>query len=59
MSIGKSLGPFGIFYSYIIGVPMYILVIWHIFPRFGMLNRKKSGNTGLLLPFVFPAAHCV
>jgi hypothetical protein len=28
------------FYGHMVNV----MVIWYIFPRFGMLNREKSGN---------------
>jgi hypothetical protein len=42
------LWPFGIFYRYIYGIFyihwVYLLVIWCIFYRFGMLWRDKSGN---------------
>jgi hypothetical protein len=38
MAIWYILGPFG-----------NLVVIWYIFPRFGILYREKSGN---------PGAHC-
>jgi hypothetical protein len=25
---------------------VYFVVIWHTFPRFGMLHQEKSGNPG-------------
>jgi hypothetical protein len=34
-AIGYTFWPFGIF-----------MVIWYIFPRFGMLHQEKSGNPG-------------
>jgi hypothetical protein len=34
------LHSFGILYGHL----AYFVVIWHIFPRFGMLYKKKSGN---------------
>jgi hypothetical protein len=39
---------FGVFYGYLVYFVaswyIYIMVIWYIFPRFGMLYREKSGN---------------
>jgi hypothetical protein len=43
MSIWSILRPFGIFY----GTLVYFIVIWNIFPRFGMLCHEKSGNPAL------------
>jgi hypothetical protein len=47
MAIMTILGPNGTFY----GQMVHFVVIWYIlwsfgifFPRFGMLNREKSGN---------------
>jgi hypothetical protein len=34
--------PFDICYSYL----FYFVVIWYIFPRFGILYQEKSGNLG-------------
>jgi hypothetical protein len=34
-----------IFYEHL----LYFLVIWYIYPRFGMLYQEKSGNPGLYL----------
>jgi hypothetical protein len=39
MSIWNILLPFGILYGHLI-----IVVIWYIFPRFGIVSREKSGN---------------
>jgi hypothetical protein len=61
MAIWSILCPFGVFYGYLIyfshlrtfgtffGQLVYCMVIWYIFPRFGILCREKSGN---------PGAHC-
>jgi hypothetical protein len=35
----------GICYGHYLLLP-YFKVIWYIFPRFGMLYQKKSGNPG-------------
>jgi hypothetical protein len=45
MAIMSILRPDGIFYGHLV-VPILVqfLVIWYIFPRFGMLHREKSGN---------------
>jgi hypothetical protein len=40
MAIWNMLWPFGIFSGYLV----YFLVIWYIFPCFGMLQQEKSGN---------------
>jgi hypothetical protein len=38
---GKSiLRPSEIFYGHLV----YFVVIWYIFPRFGILDQEKSGN---------------
>jgi hypothetical protein len=42
MSTWFILWPFEIFY----GHWEYFVVIWYIFPRFGMLYLEKSGNPG-------------
>jgi hypothetical protein len=39
--IWNKLQPFGIFYTYPFG---NLVVIWYIFPRFGILCKEKSGN---------------
>jgi hypothetical protein len=39
-AIGNILWPFGIF----CGNLVYFVVIWYIFPRFGILDQGKSGN---------------
>jgi hypothetical protein len=31
---------------YFIAVGVYFVVIWYIFPHFGMLYQDKSGNPG-------------
>jgi hypothetical protein len=41
--IWNKLQPFGIFYTYPFG---NLVVIWYIFPRFGILCKEKSGNPG-------------
>jgi hypothetical protein len=40
MTIWSILRPLEIFYGYLI----YFVVIWYIFPRFGILDQEKSGN---------------
>jgi hypothetical protein len=35
--------PLEIFYGHLV----YFVVIWYIFPRFGILYQEKSGNPGL------------
>jgi hypothetical protein len=39
-SIGNILWPFGIFFPLLV----YFVVIWYIFPPFGILDQEKSGN---------------
>jgi hypothetical protein len=39
-SFGIFYGHFGIFYGHL------YLVIWYIFPRFGILCQEKSGSPG-------------
>jgi hypothetical protein len=36
----SNLRPLGIFCVHLV----YFMVIWYIFPRFGMLYQEKSGN---------------
>jgi hypothetical protein len=36
--------PFGPFYVYLV----YLMVIWYIFPRFGLWYQEKSGNPAAL-----------
>jgi hypothetical protein len=43
------LRPNGIFYGQLV----HFVVIWHIFPRFGMFCREKSGNTGADFSYIF------
>jgi hypothetical protein len=40
MTIWSILRPLDIFY----GHSVYLVVIWYIFPRFGILYQEKSGN---------------
>jgi hypothetical protein len=42
VAISDILRPFGIFCGHF----GYFMVIWYIFPRFGMLYKEKSGNSG-------------
>jgi hypothetical protein len=42
MAIWSILWPFEIFYGHL----EYFVVIWYIFPRFGILDQEKSGNPG-------------
>jgi hypothetical protein len=42
MAIWSILQPFGIF----CGNLEHFMIIWYIFPRFGMLHQEKSGNPG-------------
>jgi hypothetical protein len=39
-AILSTLRPNGIFYGHLV----HLVVIWYIFPRFGMLHREKSGS---------------
>jgi hypothetical protein len=41
MTIWSTLRPLEIFYGHFV----YFVVIWYIFPRFDILDQKKSGNT--------------
>jgi hypothetical protein len=43
------LQPLEIFYGHLV----YFVVIWYIFPRFGILYQEKSGNPGLRHPDPF------
>jgi hypothetical protein len=45
MTIRPILWPLEIFCGHLV----YFVVIWYIFPRFGILDEEKSGN---------PATHC-
>jgi hypothetical protein len=40
MAAWSILQPICIFCDHMV----YFLVVWYIFPRFGMLSREKSGN---------------
>jgi hypothetical protein len=40
MTIRSILRPLEIFYGRLV----YFVVIWYIFPRFGILDQEKSGN---------------
>jgi hypothetical protein len=40
MTFWTILGPLEIFYGHFV----YFVVIWYIFPRFGILNQEQSGN---------------
>jgi hypothetical protein len=40
MTIRAILRPLEIFYGHLV----YFVVIWYIFPGFGILNQEKSGN---------------
>jgi hypothetical protein len=40
MTIWSSLRPLEVFNGHLV----YFVVIWYIFPRFGMLYQEKSGN---------------
>jgi hypothetical protein len=42
MPIWSILRPLEIFYGHLVD----FVVIWYIFPRFGMLYQEKSGNPG-------------
>jgi hypothetical protein len=49
MAIWSILRPFGLFYGHLIYFVaiwnIYVhMVIWYIFPRFGMLHQEKSGD---------------
>jgi hypothetical protein len=41
MAVWNILRPFSIFYGRLV---IYVVVIWYIFPRFGILHLEKSGN---------------
>jgi hypothetical protein len=38
-----TIRPLEIFYGHFV----YFMVIWYIFPRFGILDQEKYGNPGL------------
>jgi hypothetical protein len=40
MTIWSILRPLEIYYGHLV----YFVVIWYIFPRFGILDQDKSGN---------------
>jgi hypothetical protein len=42
VSIWSILRALEIFFGHVV----YFVVIWYIFPRFGMLYQEKSGNPG-------------
>jgi hypothetical protein len=42
MTLLSILRPLEIFYGHLV----YFVVIWYIFPRFGILDQQKSGNPG-------------
>jgi hypothetical protein len=37
---GLAIEDVGLFYGYLV----YFMVIWYVFPRFGVLCQEKSGN---------------
>jgi hypothetical protein len=41
--------PFGLFYDRLV----HVLLIWYIYPHFGMLHQLKSGNPGLASDVTF------
>jgi hypothetical protein len=43
MDFGNILRPFSTFYGHWV---IYIVAIWYICPRFGILCQDKSGNPG-------------
>jgi hypothetical protein len=52
---GLALENLGIFYGHLVYFTaignilwhlVYFVVIWYIFPRFGILDQEKSGNPG-------------
>jgi hypothetical protein len=55
MAIWSVLQPFGIFCGHL----EHFMVIWYIFPRFGMLHQEKSGNPGVQIIFIFFLFHCL
>jgi hypothetical protein len=44
MVIWNILRPFDIFYDHLV---IYVVTIWYIFPRFGILCQEKSGSPAL------------
>jgi hypothetical protein len=44
---------FGIFNGHL----LQFVVIWYIFPRFGILYQEKSGNPGLMKPAQRPVLY--
>jgi hypothetical protein len=42
LTIWSTLRALEIFYGHLV----YFVVIWYIFPRFGILDQEKSGNPG-------------
>jgi hypothetical protein len=56
MAFWSILGPIRIFYGHLV----YFLIIWYIFPRFGILYQGKSGNPGSDRPSLdFPEEFCL
>jgi hypothetical protein len=49
-AIWSILRPFGIFHYHLVNC----MVIWYIFPRFGMLLQEKSGNPDSVNAIVNP-----
>jgi hypothetical protein len=40
LTVGLFYGHFCIFYDHLV----YFVIIWYIFPRFGIFYKEKSGN---------------
>jgi hypothetical protein len=58
--VSFAMGDVGIFYGHLVYFRaleifychlVYFVVIWYIFPRFGMLYQEKSGNPNITKPF--------
>jgi hypothetical protein len=47
MTISTILEPLEIFYGHLV----YFMVIWYIFPRFGIFDQEKSGNLDWMAQF--------
>jgi hypothetical protein len=45
---GLAMVDVGIFYGHFGSILVHVMLIWYIFPCFGMFYQEKSGNPGLL-----------
>jgi hypothetical protein len=68
MAIWNILLPFGIFYGHLVYFTAIwyilwpfgtLLAVWYIFPRFGILNKEKSGNPEAQIDVLMECRHCI